>query len=169
MLISQSLEILEFSITVYGKAAPSCCNERGVSAIDNAFFFINRLNEWSMSLQPCPDSSWSTVIAQSPLTVAAIEGGEWVGAVPVKCAFRCRLSVPSSHGLQEVKSGLLDCFNLLTEESEHRSARSPAIFFDSPVDEPEGDEVSGLTPVKRVLPGKALECCGTEKYETKTN
>lgn len=186
MLISQSIENLDFTITVYGKAAPSCSSERGVSAIDNAFMYISRLREWPMSLHEESDRM-SHAAVESPIIITAIEGGEWVGAVPVKCVFKGTVRIPPSRSIQEVKSVMLDCFHSLAGESEHRSSRVPALSFDTPVD---GSEVaplgsglgsglssglgsglgsglsSGLVEQTEILPGTVLKYCGTENYET---
>jgi len=169
MQISQHIDNLDFSITVYGKAAPSCNCERGASAIDNAFICINRLRDWSISLiehsdRLSPDDSESTLI------IAAIEGGDWAGAVPVKCVLSGSVRIPPSMSVQEVKSGLLNCLYALAAESEHRISRLPTISFDFPVDGPDtAPPASGLNEQTEILPGKVLECCVTDNHETKTN
>ncbi|MGV8119171.1 MAG: peptidase dimerization domain-containing protein [Candidatus Xenobiia bacterium LiM19] len=163
MRISQSIDNLDFTMTVYGKAAPSCSSERGVSAIDNAFMYINRLRDWSMSL-PEESDRLNTAAVESPLIITAIKGGEWVGAVPVKCVFKGTVRITLSRSIQEVKSVLLDCFHSLAGESEHRSSRLPSLSFDTPVN---GAEVGpGLISQTEILPGTVPEFCGTENYET---
>jgi hypothetical protein len=123
-----------FSVTVYGKAAPSCNSERGASAIDTAFIFIRRMTEWSLSLNQ--GSGSNRHIAPKPaLRVSSIEGGEWVGAVPVKCVFKAEISAPLPTGEAEVRSGLMDCFESLARESGQRSSRPPVLDFIGPDDD----------------------------------
>jgi len=158
-----------FSVTVYGKAAPSCNSERGASAIETAFIFIRRMTEWSSSIYQ--GSVLNRHFAPEPaLRVSSIEGGEWVGAVPVKCAFKAEISAPLPGGEAEIRSGLMECFDTLARESSQRSSRTPVLDFTSPDDENGGiPRKPAIASETKALLGRVLEYCGTENHETKTN
>ncbi len=120
---------LEFSVTLYGKPAPSCRVEAGISAIQKAFEYMGILQEWSKRLLCTDEPSWQKACEGSLINIGTITGGEWVGTVPQKCRFDCLVRFSPPLCLDDVKASLAQLTEMTKKTDPWLTVSPPVIEY----------------------------------------
>jgi len=118
---------LEFIVTLYGKPAPSCRVEAGISAIQKACELMVFLQQWSGKLAGKGEAAWRKACEGSLLNIGRISGGEWVGTVPQKCSIDCLVRFPPPLSILDVRSSLEELMREICR-SDHWLNESPPVI-----------------------------------------
>jgi acetylornithine deacetylase len=94
---------LEFTAEFRGRS--SHMGGDGISAIDGAVAFIGLVKELEARLieEAAADPDFAGWARPVQLNVGAIEGGEWHGSIPERCAVRCSFGFHPRYPLAEVR------------------------------------------------------------------
>ena len=107
-----------FRCVTYGRPAPSCRVEKGISAITMAFTIMDHLRQWA---------AWEGRGAL--LTLSSMQGGEWVGTVPQKCVFDAVVSFPALVPPEEIRDSLQESLRLFCAGGEWPAGLTPLFEY----------------------------------------
>lgn len=125
-----------FRLTVYGKPAPSCRADLGVSALEKLFPLLQRLRQLEGECNARLPEDWKDVASPVSFNIGPVQGGSWTGAVMEKCQVDCVMAFLPPFTLASFRDYLRQQLAEVAESDAWLRDHPPQIHFHDLATEP---------------------------------